>query len=48
MGLDRPFGLQMVEAPRISRKSAPEGGKVYSCTHQLLLTPRNIPNTHFC
>jgi len=30
--MDRPLGLQDVEAPRISRQSAQEGGKV-SPTH---------------
>ena len=35
-GLDRRFGLQYVEAPRISRQSAYEGGKVVSCTFSRL------------
>jgi len=36
-GLDRPLGLQGVEAPRISRQSAHEGGKVVSPKHRLPL-----------
>ena len=31
--LDRPRGLQEVEAPRISKQSAHEGDKVVSPTH---------------
>jgi hypothetical protein len=38
-GLDRPLGLQEVEAPRISRQSALEGGKVVSPTHRPSLPP---------
>ena len=34
-GLDMPWGLQEVEAPRISRHSAQEDGKVVSATHRL-------------
>jgi hypothetical protein len=30
------------------RKSAHEGGKVFSPTHRPTLPPRNIPGTHFC
>jgi len=40
--LDRPLGFQKVEAPRISRKSAHEGGKVVSPTHRPPL-PQTIP-----
>ena len=40
MGLDRPLGHQEVEAPRISRQSAHEDGKVVSSTHR---TPQEIP-----
>jgi hypothetical protein len=47
-GLDRPLGFQEVEAPKISRQSAHERGKVVSPTHRPPLTPRNIPGTHFC
>jgi hypothetical protein len=36
-GLDRPLGLQEVEAPRISRQAAYEGGKVVSPTPWPLL-----------
>ena len=32
-GLGRPLGLQDIEAPRISRHSAHEGGTVISPTH---------------
>jgi hypothetical protein len=43
-GLDRPLGLQEVEAPRVSRQSAHEGGKiVVSHTHRPLLPPRRYP-----
>jgi hypothetical protein len=46
--LGRPFGLQEVEAPKISRRSAHEGGKDVSPTHRQPLPPRHIPGTHFC
>jgi len=38
--MDRPLGLQEVEAPSISRQSAHEGGKVVSRTHRPTLLPR--------
>ena len=38
--LYRPLGLQEVEAPRISRKSVHEGGKVVSRTHRQRVPPR--------
>ena len=38
-GLDRPFGLQEVKAPRIYRRSASGGGKVIKPTH---LYPQEI------
>jgi hypothetical protein len=41
--LDRPFRLQEVEAPRISRQSAHGGDKVVSHTHRLPLPPRRYP-----
>jgi hypothetical protein len=44
----RPLGLQEVEAPRISRQSAHEGGKVVSPMHRLPLSPGDIPGTRFC
>jgi hypothetical protein len=47
-GLDRPLGFQEAEAPRMSRQSAHEGGKVVSPTHRPSLTPGKIPGTHFC
>jgi hypothetical protein len=39
-GLDRPLGLQEVEASRISRHSAHEGSKVVSPTHRPPLPQR--------
>jgi len=42
------LGLQNVEAPRNSRKSARGGGKVVSCAHRPPLLPGHIPGTHFC
>jgi hypothetical protein len=46
-GLDRPFGLQEVEGPTISRQSAQEGSKVVSHTHWLFYPPGDIPCTHY-
>jgi hypothetical protein len=40
--LDGPLGFQEVEAVRISRQSALEGGKVVSLMHQLTLLPQEI------
>jgi len=40
--LDRPLGLQKAEAPRISRQSAHEGGKVVSTTNRPPLPPGDI------
>jgi hypothetical protein len=37
--LCRPFGMQEVVAPRISRQQAHEGGKFVSCMRQPLLAP---------
>jgi len=42
-GLDRPLGLQKVEAPRISRQSTHEGGEAVSLTHQPPLPPGRYP-----
>jgi hypothetical protein len=39
-GLERPLGFQEVEASRISRQSACEGGKVVSPKHRPPLTPK--------
>jgi len=39
--VDRPLGLQDVEAPRIHKKSAHESGKVISP-----LPPGDTPGTH--
>ena len=46
--LDRPRGIQEVEAPRILRQTVQEGGKVVSPTHRPPLPPGRIPGTHFC
>ena len=40
-GLDRSLGLQETEAPRISRQSAHEGGKVFIPMHRPPLPPRS-------
>jgi len=48
IGLDKPLGLQEVEAPRISGHSAHEGGKVVSLTHRPHLPPGDTHGTHFC
>jgi hypothetical protein len=37
------LGLQVVEAPRISRQSAHESGKAFSPTHRPPLPPRRYP-----
>ena len=47
-GLNRPLELKEVEAPRISRQSAHEGGKAISPTHWPLLPPRDNHGSHFC
>ena len=39
-GLDRPVGIQKVDAARFSRRSANEGDKVSSCTYRPLLHTR--------
>ena len=41
-GVDRPLGLRGVEAPRIHRKSAHEGGKVISLMNRPPL-PQETP-----
>ena len=41
--MQAPLGLPEVEAPRISRQSAHEGGKVVSTTHRPHLPPRRYP-----
>jgi len=46
-GLDRPLGLQEVEAPIISRKSADEGGNTVSLMHRPFLFPEYFPRTRF-
>ena len=44
-GQDKPIGMQEVEAPRISRQSAHEGGKVVSPTHRPSLPLGKIAGT---
>ena len=41
-GLDRPIILQEVEAPRMNRKLAYEGGKIVSPTHRPPVPPQEI------
>jgi hypothetical protein len=41
--MDRPKGVQEVEAPRISRQSAHEGGKIASPTLRPPLPPSEDP-----
>jgi hypothetical protein len=41
-GLDSPLGLKEVGAPRISRLSTHESGKVFSPAHQLPSHPNRI------
>lgn len=45
-GLDKSLGPQDVEAPRISRESANEDGKIVSPKYRPPLTPEDIPVTH--
>jgi hypothetical protein len=42
-GLDRLLGYHEIEAPRVSRHSAHEGGKVVSPKHQLPLPHKRYP-----
>ena len=44
--LDRPLGLQEIEALSISSQSANESVKVVSSTHRPTLAPGNIHGTH--
>jgi hypothetical protein len=46
-GLERPLGFQEVEAARIPRQWAHEGGKVFSPAHRPSLPPGKILDTHF-
>jgi hypothetical protein len=46
--LGRPLGFQEVEAPRISGKSALEGGRTVSPRHRPSLPLGKISGTHFC
>jgi len=43
-----PEFSRMYRFSQISRQSAHEDGKVVSPTHRPLLSPGNIPGTHFC
>ena len=45
---EKRLGLQEVEAPRISRRSAIKSGKVVSPAHRPPLRPGDNPGTHFC
>ena len=45
--LDRPSGLQVVEALRIFRQSEPEGDNVVIPVYRTPLTPGTVPGTHF-
>ena len=45
-GQDRPLGVQDVEGPRISRKSAYESGKIANPKHRLPLPPQEISLVH--
>jgi hypothetical protein len=46
-GLDKPLGLQQIEASKISRQLAQEGGKVVSPPHQPPSPPGDIAGPHF-
>jgi hypothetical protein len=43
-----PLGLQEVEAPRISREAAHEGGKLLALRNGRLFLPGDNPGTSFC
>jgi hypothetical protein len=47
-GLAGPLGLEKVEAPRLSRHSAQEFGKVVGLKNRPFCTPGDILGTHFC
>jgi hypothetical protein len=46
--LHKPSAFREVEAPRISRQSAYEDGKVVGFTHGPALPPGNIPSSYLC
>jgi hypothetical protein len=48
LALNRPLGLQEIEAPRISGQLAHEGGKVVSPAQWSPSPPGKIPGTHLC
>jgi len=49
MDLDRPLGLQEVEAPRFQNSWQNEGAKFLSDLRtDSLYTPRDDPGIHFC
>jgi hypothetical protein len=43
-----PLGFQEVRAPRISRQSVLEGGKVVAIRTGRFYPPGRVPGTHFC
>jgi hypothetical protein len=47
-GLDRPLGLQEVQALRISKQSEYEGGKFVIPMDRPHLPSGDSPSTHFC
>ena len=47
-GLDRPLGLQKVQAARIHRRSAQEDGKIVRHTHTQRLPLGVTPGIRFC
>jgi len=47
-GLDRPFGLQEFQSPRICRESSHKDGKFFSPMHRPPLPSGNVLGTHFC
>jgi len=46
-GLGRLLGPQEIQAPRISKQSAHEGGKAVSHMHRPPVPPGDISGTHF-
>jgi len=46
--MDKPLGLQEVEAPWILKETTREGGRVVSPTNRSPVTPEDTPCAHFC